>query len=32
VESAGGELRINRAKVAADARYDGKYGLMTKRA
>jgi hypothetical protein len=28
-ESAGGELRIDRAKVAADAGYDGKYVLMT---
>jgi transposase len=29
VEAANGELRIDRAKVAADARYDGKYLLMT---
>jgi hypothetical protein len=29
VEATGGELRIDRAKVAADARYDGKYVLMT---
>ena len=29
VEEAGGKLRIDRAKVAADARFDGKYVLMT---
>lgn len=29
MEEAGGKLRIDRAKVAADARFDGKYVLMT---